>query len=47
MPRRFWDEAPAYCVEGVLKVMSAGRLIRGSIIPDGLMGGTNIFDGLI
>ena len=47
MPMEFWDEAPACCVEGVLKVTSGGGLIRGSIVPDGLMGGTDIPDGLI
>ena len=36
MPRGFWDEAPACCV---LKVTYGGRLTRGSVVPDGLMGG--------
>ena len=46
MPREFWDEAPACCdvvpvccVEGVLKVTSG--------LMGGLMGGTNVPDGLI
>ena len=44
MLKEFWDEAPACCndvpvccVEGVLKVTSAGRLTRGSVVPDGLI----------
>ena len=36
MPREFWDEAPA-C--GILKVTCGGGLMRGSAVPDGLMGG--------
>ena len=51
MPREFWDEASACCVEGVLKVTNGGRLMRGSVVPDrligGLMGRTNVPDGLI
>ena len=51
MPRGFWDEAPACWVEGVLKVTSGGGLMRGSVVPDGLMGrlmgGTDVPDGLI
>ena len=39
MPIRFWDEAPACCVAGVLKVTSAFRLTRESVVPNGLMGG--------
>ena len=47
MLKEFWDEAPACCnvpayyVEGMLKVTSAGRLMGG------LMVGTDIPDGLI
>ena len=51
MPREFWEEAPACCVEGVLKVTSGGGLMRGLVVPDGLkggwMGGTDVPDGLI
>ena len=39
MPRGFWDEAPIYCVVGMLKVISGGGLIRGSVVLNGLMGG--------
>ena len=39
MLRGFWDEAPACWVGGVLKVISADGLTRGSVVPDGLMGG--------
>ena len=35
MPRGFWDEAPVCCV---LKVTCGGRLMRGSVVLDGLMG---------
>ena len=48
MPRGFWDEAPTCCA---LKVTCGGKLIRGSIVPDGLMrgwiGGTDVPDVLI
>ena len=50
MPKGFWDEAPACCVASVLKVTSAEGLTRGSVVPNGLMGGwiggTDIPDGL-
>ena len=36
MPRGFWDEAPACCA---LKVTCGGGLTKGSVAPDGLMGG--------
>ena len=39
MPRGFWDEAPACYIAAVLKVTSVVRLIRESVVPDGLMGG--------
>ena len=39
MPRAFWDEAPTCWVGGALKVTSADGLTRGSVVPDGLMGG--------
>ena len=48
IPRGFWDKAPAYCA---LKVTCGGRLTRGSVVPDGLMGGwiggTDVLDVLI
>ena len=51
MPKGSWDEAPTYWVEGVLKVTSGSGLMRGSVIPDGLMerlmGRTDVPDGLI
>ena len=36
MPRGFWDEAPGCCV---LKVTCGGGPTRGSVVPDGLIGG--------
>ena len=51
MTRGFWDDAPVCCVAGVLKVTSADELTRGSVVPDGLMGGwmggTDVPDVLI
>ena len=47
MSRGFLDEAPACCVEGVLKITSGCGLMRGSVVANGLMGGINVPDELI
>ena len=48
MPKEFWDEAP---VCGALKMTRGGRLVIGSVVTDGLigglMGGTDVLDVLI
>ena len=48
MPKEFWDEAP---VCGALKMTRGGRLVKGSAVSDGLMGGltggTDVPDVLI
>ena len=48
MPKGFWDEA-SIC--GALKMTRGGRLVIGTVVTDGLigglMGGTNVSDVLI
>ena len=48
MPKGFWDEA---LVCGALKMTRGGRLVIGSVVTDGLigglMGGTDVPDVLI
>ena len=48
MPKGFWDEAP---VCGALKMTRGGRLVIGTVVTDGLIGGltggTDVPDVLI
>ena len=43
MPKGFWDEAP---VCGALKTTRGGRLVIGTGLMRGLMGGTDVPDVL-
>ena len=43
MPKGFWDEAP---VCGALKTTRGGKLVIGTGLTGGLMGGTDVPDVL-
>ena len=44
MPKGFWDEAP---ICGALNATRVGRLVIGTGLMGGLMGGTDVPDVLI
>ena len=43
MPKGFWDEAPIF---GALKTTRGGKLVIGTGLMGGLMGGTDVPDVL-